>query len=33
MNPRILEIKLMGFLEAVPEEESKPVELKKGAAA
>lgn len=33
MNPRILEIKLMGFLEAVPEEQDKPVELKKGAAA
>lgn len=33
MNPRILEIKLMGFLEAVPEEEDRPVEMKKGAAA
>lgn len=33
MNPRILEIKLMGFLDAVPEEEGKPVEVKKGAAA
>ncbi|MGH9585344.1 MAG: flagellar motor protein [Acidobacteriaceae bacterium] len=33
MNPRILEIKLMGFLEAVPEEEGKPVAVKKGAAA
>ena len=33
MNPRILEIKLSGFLDVVPEEEIKPVEMKKGAAA
>jgi chemotaxis protein MotA len=33
MNPRILEIKLTGFLDAVPEAESKPVEAKKEAAA
>lgn len=33
MNPRILEIKLMGFLDAAPEEEDKPMEVQKGAAA
>ncbi|MFZ0663179.1 MAG: flagellar motor protein [Acidobacteriaceae bacterium] len=33
MNPRILEIKLMGFLDAAPERDGKPVEVRKGAAA
>jgi chemotaxis protein MotA len=33
MNPRILEIKLMGFLDAVPEEAEKPVEVRKDAVA
>lgn len=33
MNPRILEIKLMGFLDALPRQEDKPVEVQKGEAA
>ena len=33
MNPRILEIKLTGFLDSIPETESRPVEAKKEAAA